>query len=113
EERALMLLKLPHAGQSPEFEPFDELAVESLVAGSLADARVDTGVLLATLMTRVRDPNSPAFELAAQSEDRRVRRLGRRLAERLHERRPSFATAGPGAGGLAPPPDSLGAGPRP
>lgn len=110
DDRALMLLKLPHAGQVPEFEAFDAMAVEALVAGSLAEARADTGVLLATLMTRVRDPDSPAFELAAQSEDPRVRRLGRRLAERLRDRRPSFALAGPGAAGLAPPADAPGPG---
>jgi tetratricopeptide (TPR) repeat protein len=103
EERALMLLKLPHAGQSPAFESFDRMAQEVLVAEGVSRARTDPALLLATLLTRVRDADSAVFELAGQSEDERVRGLGLRLAERLRAGRRSFATAGPGVGGLAPP----------
>lgn len=102
-ERAFMLLKLPHAGQVPEMAAFDTVAVETVVGDAVSSARVDGGLLLATLTTRVRDAESPVFELAAQSEDPRVRRIAGHLAQRLRDGRPSFATAGPGAAGLGSP----------
>lgn len=105
-ERAYILLKLPHAGQSPEFERFDRVALETFVADSVRRAGVDTRVLIAAMLTRVREPDSPVFELAAMDGDQRLNRLASLARGRLRAGRPSFATAGPGASGLAPPGES-------
>ncbi|MCC5823175.1 MAG: hypothetical protein LAT64_09770 [Phycisphaerales bacterium] len=105
-ERAFMLFRLPHAGQVPEFEVFDRVSVETFVAESVEREHVDTPVLLAAMMTRVREVDSPVFDLAELTRDRRVHRMAELVRERLRAGRPSFATAGPGAGGLAPPTDA-------
>jgi len=106
-ERSLMALKLPHAAQVPEMSAFDETVVETVVADGLARAKSDSGLLVATLLTRVRSPDSPVFELAAQSEDGAVRRMGERLSARLAEGRPSFSRARPGVAGLASPSNNV------
>lgn len=110
-ERALILLKLPHAGQVGAMAAFDKMVVESVVGESLASPSKNPAVLVAAMLTRVREADSPIFEIGAQSEDARVRRLAARLAERLADGRPSFAKAGPGAAGLASPSALPGAGP--
>lgn len=107
-ERALMLLRLPHARQVPGMRLFDERALDTLLAeaaengGDPAGGTMDTALLAATMLTRVSDPENAVFELAARSEDAGVRRLGALLRARLAEGRPAFATARPGAAGLAP-----------
>lgn len=105
-ERTLMLLRLPHARQVPEMSDFDIAAVDAVLADAAASdpaGSVDPGLLAATLLTRINDPENAVFELAARSEDPRVRRLGERLRARLLAREPAFANAPPGAQGLAPP----------
>ncbi len=106
-ERTLMLLRLPHARQVPEMRAFDIVAVDTVLADAAESGLVDPGLLAATLLTRIDDPENAVFELAARSDDPRVRRLGERLRARLMTGEPAFATARPGAAGLAPP----GAGP--
>lgn len=110
-ERALMVLKLPHARQVSEMQAFDTMVIESVVGESLTGPSKDPALLVAAMLTRVRDADSPLFEVAAQAEDGRVRRLARRLAERLADGRPTFAKAGPGTAGLASPSALPGAGP--
>lgn len=107
DERALILLELPHAGQVAEMEAFDTAAVRTVVADALERAKAPETVTAALLLTRVRDPESPVFELAAQSGDARLRALGRELAQRLEEGRPSMATAGPGVAAFSPPVEAL------
>ncbi len=105
-ERTLMLLRLPHARQVPEMAEFDTAALDTVLADAAAAdpaGSVDAGLLVATMLTRVNDPENAVFELAARSPDPRVRRLGDRLRARLLAGEPAFANARPGAGGLAPP----------
>lgn len=105
-ERTLMLLRLPHARQVPEMAAFDIAAVDAMLsdaAGGDPAGSIDAGLLAATLLTRINDPENAVFELAARSEDPRVRRLGERLKARLVAGDPTFANARPGASGLAPP----------
>lgn len=103
QERSLMVLKLPHGLQVPEMSAFDRTVLETVVADGLARADSDTPLLVAAMLTRVRTPESPVFELAARSEEPGVRRMAERLAARLREGRPSFARARPGVAGLASP----------
>lgn len=105
-ERALMVLALPHAGQVPEMGGFDDVVLQSVVADGLARAKSDPGLLVATMLTRVRTPDSPVLEMALQSDEPSIRRMGQRLADRLAAGRPSFATAKPGVAGLASPSNS-------
>jgi hypothetical protein len=109
--RALMVLKLPHAGQMVEMEPFDRMVLESVVGESLASPSANPALLVAAMLTRVRDAESPVFEVAAQSGDARVRRLAASLSDRLANGRPTFANALPGTAGLASPSAMPGAGP--
>jgi len=105
-ERTLMLLRLPHARQVPEMAAFDMAAVDAVLAdaaGREPEDAVDAGLLAATLLTRINDPENAVFALAARSEDQRMRRLGDRLRARLVAGDPTFANAQPGASGLAPP----------
>jgi hypothetical protein len=106
-ERAFLLATLPHGAQVTEMEAFDT-AVERIVVGdSLEHARSNDTVLATLILTRVRSPDSPAFSLAADSVSEHVRLLGAALAQRLREGDRTYALAGPGAAGLAPPTDAL------
>ncbi len=102
-ERMLMLLRLPHARQVPEMRAFDIAVVDTVLADAAREGSIDTGLLAATLLTRIHDPENAMFELAARSEDPRMRGLGARLRSRLMAGEPTFATARPGVEGLAPP----------
>lgn len=104
DERALMLLKLPHGRQVPAMLAFDEAVIDTVLEeAARRGGAVDGGVLIAAMMTRVTDPENAVFGLAGQSDDPRIRRLADRLRARLIDGRPTFANAGPGVGGLAPP----------
>lgn len=106
-ERAFLLLTLPHAGQDESMEGFDASAVETIVGDGLERAKADPIVLAAAMLTRVRTPDSPVFELAAQSPDERVRGLGAMLKARVERMGRGYASAGPGVEGLAPPTQAL------
>jgi tetratricopeptide (TPR) repeat protein len=104
-ERTLMLLRLPHARQVPEMRVFDIAAVDAVLADAAAAdpaGSVNSGLLAATMLTRINDPENAVFELAARTDDPRLRRLGDRLRARLLGSERAFSNAPPGAGGLAP-----------
>ncbi len=94
DERAEMLLVLPHAKQLDLMTPFDEQVRELLVVDGLVEKQtVDPDLLCAVLLTRVTDPENPVFEVAKNHEDRRVRILGELLQQRLVSGGKSYATA--------------------
>jgi len=101
-ERTLALLVLPHGLQSLAFEAFDNAVIETIVAEGLQGARSDSGLLAAALITRVRSPDSPVFDLAAESKDEHVRRLGVLLRNRLGDARPAWSMVGPGVEAMGP-----------
>jgi len=107
EERALILLWLPHGAQVPEMEVFDSGVIEIIRLASEDGQPAGDPVLAAAMLTRVRTPDSPVFELAAASESARVRSMAVLLSDRARAMGTGYATAGPGVGALAPPSDAL------
>ena len=107
QERAFMLLWLPHGAQSPEMELFDNGVIDMIRLVSDAGEPVGDALLASAMLTRVRSPESPAFELARGSENPRIRSMGVLLAERARSMGSGYATAGPGVSSLAPPNDAL------
>ncbi|MEM9372368.1 MAG: hypothetical protein AAGA55_01875 [Planctomycetota bacterium] len=100
-ERACVLLILPHAMQSPSFEPFDQAVIETVVGEGLAGGG-DPGLLAAIALTRVRDPESPLFEVMRNASNEHVRLLGASVSERLGSLRPAWSLVGPGVEAAAP-----------
>ncbi len=107
EERALILLWLPHGAQVSEMEAFDTGVIEIIRLASEDGQPAGDPVLAAAMLTRVRTPESPVFELAAASESGRVRSMAALLSERARSMGTGYATAGPGVGALAPPSDAM------
>jgi len=93
-ERAEMLLVLPHAKQFDPMDTFDEHVREMLVVDSMVEQKsIDSGLLAAVLLTRVSDPENAVFEAAHAHADQRVRALGELLQQRLRTGGRSYATA--------------------
>lgn len=95
-ERSVVLLILPHAMQSPAFEPFDQAVVETVVGESVQGIAVDLALLASVMYSRVRDPDSPVFELARESKSEHIRMMAASIQERLRAVRPAWAMIGPG-----------------
>lgn len=94
-ERSLMLAELPHGRMVPAFSVFDQHAVERLAGSSVRED--DELVAILTLMTRVVDPASPAFDAAINSGLPRLADAAAMLRARLTDKRPAYARVGANA----------------
>lgn len=83
--RAIVLVTLPHAIQSPEFADFDKAAT----------LEQDAAIVPLVLATRVSDPSSPLLQTAKASSDATVKLFATLHAERLDVKAPCFARVGP------------------
>ncbi len=92
DERAWMMLVLPHRRQVPAMIDFDDHVASSILSGALIDSRVDPLVLCAALLTRTDDAEAPIFETLSQVSDPRVRRVAQILRSRLRDGRPTYST---------------------
>lgn len=94
DERAEMLLVLPHARQHAAMDAFDERVRELLVVDSMVEQKpVSAALFSAVLLTRVVDPQNAVFEAAQTHPEKRVRALGELLQGRLELGGRSYATA--------------------
>lgn len=94
DERAEMLLVLPHARQHTALDAFDERVRELLVVDSLVEQKqIPSALFSAVLLTRVVDPQNAVFEAAQTHTDQRVRALAELLQSRLEIDGRSYAKA--------------------
>ncbi|HEX8875203.1 MAG TPA: tetratricopeptide repeat protein [Phycisphaerales bacterium] len=83
--RAILLVTLPHAGQSRPFADFDKAAV----------LEQDASLVPLAIATRVSDAAHPLLQTAKGSSDATVKLFATLHAERLESKSACFATAGP------------------
>lgn len=101
-ERLLVLMILPHGLQSAAFEPFDRAVVETVVAESIQTGVADPSLMAGILMSRVRDPESPAFDVARADKDDHLRALGALLKSRIGSMQPAWSMIGSGVDAAGP-----------
>jgi len=84
--RMAILAAMPSSTLAASLAPLDEAIGQTEIE--------DPRVLLVLLLTRAVDPENPLFEKARAMNDPRVAEAAERLAERLREDRPTYATLG-------------------
>lgn len=99
-ERLLMVSCLPASAQVPAMKPFDETVRLTLSREAIRAVDSPAVVAAMTLLTRVSDAGDPLFASAADSGDDHLSAVARLLDRRIAERRPAFATTGPGVASL-------------
>ena len=101
-ERARMILVLPHRHQVPKMMSFDDHVVSLIVSDALIDSRVDSLVLAAALLTRTDAVDSPIFEVLDQTNDPRLVIIAEIIRNRLGLFSPTLGTIGPGVESMMP-----------
>lgn len=107
-ERARMILLLPHRHQVPGMMPFDDHVLGLLLSDALIDSRVDPVVLAGALLTRTDAADSPIFEVLGQVSDPRLIAIAGIIKARLESMTPTIGTLGPGVESMFPSEDYFG-----
>lgn len=107
EERASMMLVLPHQYQVPAMIEFDDHVAASLLSDALIESQADPLLSVCALLTRTDDPEAPIFEALTHVEDPRVLRVGEIVRARLRQGIPLLGTVGPGLNAMTPTFDGL------
>ncbi len=108
DERARMILVLPHRHQVPGMMPFDDHVVGLILSDALIDSRVDPVIFAGALLTRTDAPDSPIFEVLEQVSDPRLMTIAGIIRARLESMRPTIGTVGPGIESMFPDEDTFG-----
>lgn len=102
DERARMILLLPHRHQVPAMMAFDDHVVGLVLSDALIDSKVDTVVLVSALLTRTDAADSPIFEVLEQVSDPRVLSIAGIIRARLETNTPTLGLIGPGMESMFP-----------
>ncbi len=102
EERARMVLVLPHRHQVPEMIAFDDHVVSLILSDALIDSRVDPVLVAGVLMTRTDAVDSPVFEVLDQVSDERVLMIAGIIKSRIDGFKQTLGTVGPGVESMFP-----------
>ncbi len=108
DERARMILVLPHRHQVPGMMPFDDHVVGLVLSDALIDSRVDPVIFAGALLTRTDAPDSPIFEVLEQVSDPRLMTIAGIIRARLETMTPTIGTVGPGIESMFPSEDYFG-----
>lgn len=108
EQRAEMVLLLPHRHQVSEMIAFDDHVVRLLISDALIDSVVDPVVLASVLLTRTDAADSPVFDVLEQTQDPRLARIAQVIQSRLERNEVTYSTVGPGVGSMLPVRDQFG-----
>ncbi len=102
DERARMILQLPHRHQVPAMIAFDDHVASLIVSDALINSRVDTEVFACALLTRTDDAESPIFDVLDQVHDERLTTIANIIRARLESSIPTIGTVGPGVDAMIP-----------
>ena len=107
DERARMILLLPHRHQVPAMMAFDDHVVSLILSDALIDSRVDTVVFASALLTRTDAVDSPIFEVLDQTSDPRLLTIAGIIQARLESFDKTLGTIGPGVESMNPRKDRI------
>ncbi len=85
-----MLGKLPVRATAPALDSFDQRVQQALTSDSLIDPEIDSTLVTMVLMTRVREADSPIFDVAEVHPDTRVRRIAELVKQRIEQFEQSY-----------------------
>jgi tetratricopeptide (TPR) repeat protein len=102
DERARLILLLPHRHQIPEMMAFDDHVMSLILSDALIDSQVDPIVLASALLTRADASDSPIFEVFDQVSDQRLVTIAEIIRDRLETSTPTLGTIGPGVESMFP-----------
>lgn len=107
DERARLILLLPHRHQVPAMMAFDDHVVSLILSDALIDSRVDTVVFASALLTRTDAVDSPIFEVLDQASDPRLFTIAGIIQARLESFERTLGTIGPGVESMNPRKDRI------